>query len=312
MKKYFFIFILIICLAVFLAACYAGSVSLSWQDVKDFGSWFWSIRFPRVCLGFLVGAGLACAGVVIQSLTANPLAEPYTLGLSGGAALGASLGMVAALDPTIVSLLAFVGACVALVIILFTADMFSNNSIVLCGVMLSFIFSSFVMLIFAFAQKETVQSSVLWLMGDMSRGNMKYVILTVISVCVGFLFLWFFSKDINALSLGEEKANYLGVNVFFKKKLFFSITALIAGVCVASCGLVGFVGLMIPHVVRIFLGHDHKFLLPGCFLGGGAFLLFCDTCARTIFKPMELPVGVITGIIGGMFFLVLFVRSAKN
>lgn len=276
----------------------------------------WKIRLPRSLLALMVGAGLATCGCVFQGILRNPLAEPYTLGISGGAALGAVLGEIffsQFLGCYSLPLTSFLGALFSVFLVYFFASQkkFSPTGLILSGVILSFLFSSCVLLIFALIQPERFHTIVLWLMGDLSAAPTE--IIRIVSFCIisGFVLLLFFSRKLDILTLGEEKATSLGVEPESGKKIFFLLASLIVSACVSSTGMIAFVGLIIPHFFRWIVGTEHPTLLPAAFLGGAIFLLLADTCARTIIYPVEIPVGVITGIVGGTFFLIFFLKSKK-
>ena len=274
----------------------------------------WKIRLPRIFLGLIVGSGLAAAGAALQGMLRNPLADPYTLGVSGGAALGATLAIVIGLSVVWLPVFAFTGAliCIYTVYAVASRRKFSVTTIVLCGVILSFLFSSLTMLVLALARSRKAYEALLWLMGDLGSCDEKLLALVGVLTVVGIGISAFYGKHLNILTLGEEKAMYLGVNAERVKKILFAVTSIITGACVASCGIIGFVGLIVPHVMRFIGGPDHRFLIPASALAGGAFLVLCDTVARTALSPFELPVGVITGIIGGLFFMGYILSSKRT
>lgn len=275
----------------------------------------WQIRLPRIVLGLLVGAGLSCCGCVFQGMLRNPLAESYTLGVSGGAALGATFGIVFGVYASLGSLwlpaFAFLGAifCISLVYFVGARHRFSNPTLILGGVMLNFLCSSGVLLVFAISKTQDILSTVRWLMGDLSFAEPDLIKIVGPLILVGAGILLMFGRDLDLLSLGEEKASYLGLDPEWAKKILFTIASLITGACVAAAGIIGFVGLMIPHVMRKISGPNHQTLIPASAIGGAIFLALSDTLARSVMSPMELPVGVVTGILGGFFFLIYLFRS---
>ncbi len=321
MKKTFFFILLIILLFTFLLSLMVGGTRIPFREVVEVlfsprrsgitQTIVWQIRFPRVVLGFLVGAGLASCGVVFQGMLRNPLAEPYTLGVSGGAALGATLGIVFGLGGYWLPATAFLGSLSSISIIYLIASRrrFSIPSLILGGVILSFLFSSLVLLIFSLVRAEKVQGTILWLMGDLS--SVEPGILKVIAFLIpgGILLFFLFSREINLLTLGEERAAHLGLEAEGIKKILFLVASLVTGAAVAAAGIIGFVGLIVPHFLRRFTGPNHRLLIPASALGGAIFLTLSDTLARTIIAPLELPVGVITGIFGGVFFLLFLLRT---
>lgn len=271
----------------------------------------WQIRFPRVILGLFVGAGLGCCGAVFQGLLRNPLAGPYTLGVSGGAALGTTLGVISAVAAVYLPFLAFTGSAISMFLVYKIASwrQFSNPTLILAGVILSFLFSALVLLIFAVSRAEDVHAVILWLMGDLSSAENSLISTVPFFILPAIGLILIFSRDLNILTLGEEKALHLGVNPKQVKKILFVAASCITGACVAASGVIGFVGLIIPHFMRKVVGVDHRLLLPASCIGGAIFLILCDTLARVIVRPLELPVGVITGIFGGIFFLVFLLKS---
>ena len=252
----------------------------------------WIIRIPRIILGAVVGGGLACCGTIFQGLLRNPLAEPYTLGISGGAAFGVALGIILDLSAVFLPILAFAGGIVSifLVYIIASKNQFSNSTLILAGVVLSFLFSSLVFLIFSFAKPEDVQGIILWLMGSLSTTQTALIkIVSIVVICsTGLTFI--FSRELNIISLGDEKALHLGVDSNRIKKILFILASFITGACVASSGVIGFVGLIVPHFMRRIVGVNHEILLPSSCLAGAIFLVICDTLSRTIIRPLELPV----------------------
>ncbi|MDP8292216.1 MAG: iron ABC transporter permease [Candidatus Orphnella occulta] len=271
----------------------------------------WQIRFPRVMLGLLVGAGLACCGVVFQGLLRNPLAEPYTLGVSGGAALGVSISVVFAVSTISMASFAFLGSTISIFLVYAIAlrKRFSNTTLILGGVILNFLFSSLVFLIFSISRAEDVHGIVLWLMGDLSSAQVSLIKFMPFFIFPAICLLFIFSRDLNILTLGEEKARHLGVDSNKVKKVLFLTASCITGICVCASGVIGFIGLIVPHFMRKVVGVDHRLLLPASCIAGAIFLIFCDILARVIIQPLELPVGVITGIFGGIFFLCFLLKS---
>lgn len=268
------------------------------------------IRLPRIILGLAVGGALSISGVMLQGLFRNPLVEPYTLGISGGAALGVSLNIALRLYHKVgavsLPISGFIGALVV-ILLLYSLSMrrgiLKMQGLLLTGVMISFISSSLVMLIMAVSRTEDLHSIVFWIMGSLGEANWPLVRLIGAASILGLLLSYLFALDLNALALGEEEALHLGIDVERSKRLLLGIASLLTGLCVSSAGIIGFVGLVVPHFVRMFVGEDHRILLAAAFLCGAGFLVLCDTLARTIIAPLELPVGVITGILGGALFV---------
>ena len=268
------------------------------------------IRLPRIILGFVVGAALAVAGVIFQGMFRNPLVEPYTLGVSGGAALGVSLSVIAGFR--ILPLAGFLGALGAISLVYFIARRQGHlkiSMLLLTGVMISFIASAIILLIMSLSREHQLHGILFWIMGSLEESNPSLIKLVSLIILAGIAISFFFTRDLNVLSLGEEEALHLGVNIERTKKTLFILGSLIAGVAVSVSGIIGFVGLLVPHFMRLFVGPDHRILLPTSCLAGGIFLIASDTIARTIISPLEIPVGVITGILGGSLFIYFLTKK---
>ena len=275
------------------------------------------IRFPRVLLGIAVGGALSLSGVLLQGVYRNPLVEPYTLGISGGASLGVAFAIVFGLHQLIGSfVLPISGFTGAFLIIFLVYSISSRNgriniqSMLLTGVMVSFIASSSMMLLMSITNSENLHGIIFWIMGSLDEPDMSLIYMTLVLAFVSLIASYLFVQPLNALRLGEEKAKHLGINTDTTIKLLFLLASLLAGVCVAVAGVIGFVGLIIPHLMRLLLGSDYRILLVSSFLSGSIFLVLSDVIARTIISPNELPIGVITGIVGGVVFLLMMSRSS--
>ncbi|GJL49807.1 MAG: corrinoid ABC transporter permease [Nitrospirales bacterium] len=274
------------------------------------------VRLPRLLLAFFVGGSLAAVGVALQALLRNPLADPFVLGISSGAALGAAVALLFGVGMSMWSLsalpvCAFIGAVVSLLIIYRIAATqygFSIYTLLLAGVVLSAIFSALIMFLTSVADPNRVFGMYAWLMGSLTGPDYPTLGILMLYLGVGLCVLGSQAQSLNLLTLGEEAARSLGVEVERVKKLVFFATALVTGAVVAFSGLIGFVGLIVPHAVRLALGADHRLLLPIAGLTGGIFLMVADTVARTIFSPAEIPVGVVTALVGGPVFLYLLMN----
>ena len=273
------------------------------------------IRLPRIILGFAVGGALSVAGVILQGMFRNPLVEPYTLGMPGGAALGAAVCIILKLQnifPAIVlPASGFIGSCLVILPLYFVnmrRNVVRMQGILLTGVMTSFISTSLVVLILAIARTEEVHSIVFWIMGSLEEPSWALIIIITVIAVLGLFLSYLMASVLNALSLGEEEAIHLGIDTERTKKQLFILASLLTGISVSVTGIIGFVGLIVPHFVRIMTGYDHRKLIVISFLTGAGFLIFCDTIARTAFAPVELPVGVITGILGGSIFIYILGR----
>jgi len=275
----------------------------------------WQIRFPRVLLAALVGAALSLGGLVFQALLRNPLAEPYILGISGGSAIGAIVGILIGFSrfPG-VTLTAFTGSIATLLLLLAMSSgqtILKKDALLLSGVMVNAFCAAVIMFLVSMTQDSRLHNIIFWLMGDLSMGDMKHVgILAAILLPCFFLIFWL-SNPMNLLLMGKEMAQTLGVNI---KAVTFSLlvaTSFMVSATVSYCGLVGFVGLVMPHLLRLVFGPDHRVLVPACIFGGGSYMVFCDLLARILPKHGEMPAGIITAMIGAPLFIYLLKRSSK-
>ena len=274
------------------------------------------LRLPRTILGVLVGGGLAMAGATFQALLRNPLAEPYILGISGGASVGAvlvlALGLVSA-GSWVLPMAAFAGAVLAIVLVFRVATASGRSMdvrvLLLAGVVVAAFFSACIAFILSISEARTVQSAVLWIMGSLAGADWREVVVAAAYTLPAAAVLLTLARPLNLMSIGEETAHYLGADVEGVKRISLGIAALITASGVAVAGVIGFVGLVVPHAVRLVVGSDHRALLPLSFLAGAAFLTFADLAARMVLAPTEVPIGVITAFVGVPLFLVLLRRS---
>jgi iron complex transport system permease protein len=271
------------------------------------------VRLPRILTAAIVGGGLAVAGAVFQAILLNPLADPYTLGVSSGAAFGASLALVLGIlgitVPVLVSvpLFAFLGAMATLAAVFALAapdGRLSSNTLILSGVIVAAILSAGIGFI-KYLADEQVGVIIFWLMGSFVGRTWSDVALTASFVLPGLLVMLYFGRDLNIMALGGRTADTLGVDSRRVKKILLVCASLITAICVSVSGIIGFVGLIVPHLLRLLLGPDNRLLLPACFLGGAILLLTADTITRA-WLPSELPIGVLTALIGGPFFCYIF------
>ena len=278
-----------------------------------------SIRLPRIIAALLCGTGLSVCGVVFQGMFRNPMADPYVLGISSGAVLGAAIAFVTGTQATLfnlglVPLYAFIGAIAATTAVYLIAQKggrLLTNTLILSGIAIGFLCSSIISLIII-ASREQAHRIIFWTMGSMTGSSWQTVAVMLPFIFIGSIILIFNSGNLNILSTGDETAVSLGLNAGLMKKLLLGIASLITAVSVCFCGTIGFVGLIIPHAVRFITGPDHWKLMPVSALTGGIFLVLCDTAARTIFAPTELPIGVLTSLMGVPFFISLLIRSKKR
>jgi len=277
-------------------------------------------RLSRIILAGLVGAALACAGVVFQVLLRNPLADPYILGISSGAGLGAIIAVISGFNWTLwgrspIAVFAFAGALGTVWLVWFIGRLtgkFHVTGLLLAGVVVNAFFSAMMMFLTSIAKSDQVYATIFWLMGNMMEGD--FLVLWIGAGCIvgGIAALFFISPQLNALSFGADDARSMGVNVARTRTIAFGIAAGITAVAVSLSGLIGFVGLVVPHGVRLVFGPDHRQLILLSGITGAIFLVIADTLSRIIVAPAQLPVGVVTAIVGGPFFLILLVKYSKK
>jgi len=278
-----------------------------------------NIRLPRIILATLVGAILASVGASYQAIFKNPMADPFVMGVSSGAAFGATISIVLGLNQGMwgfgfTSITAFIGALSTTAIVYNLARIghkISTTSILLAGIVMSSLLSSGISIMMIFNQDE-LANIVSWTMGSFNGANWNQITIIILPVFIGLIFLSSLSREMNAIVMGEEDAQNMGVNVELIKKLILVVASLLSALAVSVSGIIGFAGIIVPHLFRIIFGSDHKVLLPVSAIGGGIFLLVCDTLARTVIPGRELPVGVITSVIGGPFFLYLLKKSRSK
>jgi len=273
----------------------------------------WKIRLPRVILAALVGATLSLGGLVFQALLRNPLAEPYILGISGGAAIGAIAGILMGLSQFPgVSAMAFAGSILTLSLILVMSSgktILRKDSLLLSGVMINAFCSAIIMFLVSLTQDARLHNIIFWLMGNLAMGTQKQLWILGAMLIPCFVVLFCFSNTMNLLLLGKESAQSMGVNIRAVTALLLIISSFMVSGTVANVGLLGFVGLVMPHLLRMLLGPDHRVLVPACILGGGAFMVLCDLLARTLPDQGEMPAGVITAMVGAPLFIYLLKKT---
>lgn len=296
-------------------------LSIIWQHKKDdsLGLIIWELRIPRLIMAMLTGMTLACVGGGFQGILRNPLADPYILGVSAGAALGAcsaiALQYITGLYLTpIVPIFALIGAFLSISLVYLLSRKKSHlpmADLLLAGVAVNFFFSAIITLLLAISRKE-IHSMVFWLMGDLSSANWQKISIIFMPVFLGILLLTSSSLELNAIALGEEEALHLGIQTEKLRLKIFFIGSVMIAIVVSFTGLIGFVGLVIPHIARLLVGPDHRIMLPVSALAGAVFLIICDTLARSIMAPTEIPIGSITALVGAPIFIHLLKRRNEN
>ena len=288
-------------------------IEQTWSKGKE--AIVWDIRFPRTILAIMVGSGLAIVGASLQSVTRNLLADPHLLGISSGGAFGAILALLHTglfIGLLTVPLLAFLGALFATFIVLIVSRLTSSTSadrLVLAGVAVSFIIMSCANILIFLGDPKATHTVVFWMLGGLGLVQWNQLIYPLIVLLICGLWLFSQARVLNAMTVGDETASTLGINVTKFRFIIFVVCALITGVMVAFSGIIGFVGLMVPHIVRMFVGGDYFRVLPLSALLGAIFLLWADIAARKIMPPEDMPIGIVTGLVGGIFFVWLLRRN---
>ncbi len=323
---------LVLAVAVLASAPFFGVERIPlralWGDVPDVDDArmkvyiLWNLRIPRVLEAFLAGTALATGGMVFQAMFRNPLASPFTLGVSSGAALGAAVCILSNwtfsfLGLPGIALCAFAGAVLSIIVVyLLTAGSgqgASSATMLLAGVAVSFFFSSVILFLQYMADPTRSFRMLRWVMGGLTDVfGFDVFWQTMPLVVIGSLVAWYLTHELNLLATGEEFAFSRGVNVSRTKLALFGAVSLMVGAVVAVCGPIGFVGLMVPHICRLLVGPDHRYLFPLSWLFGGTFLVVCDTAARMLMAPTELPVGILTALLGGPFFVWLLLARRRD
>jgi len=278
---------------------------------------FWKIRLPRVLSAFLVGGALSLGGLVFQAMFRNSLATPYTLGIASGSSLGAALYLQLGLSLSFgfingMSLFTFLGAMLSVCLVYFVAKTrgrLEMNTLLLAGVIIGMFFSSFILFIQFIANERSAMRIIRWLMGGLDVVGMETVYSLIPFVAIGLIFCFRLCGELNLLTLGDDLATTRGVNVERIRKLLFFLTSIMIAGVISECGPIGFVGLIIPHMIKKVSSYNHYYLVPQSFLAGGSFLVLCDLLSRSLFVETLLPVGVITSLLGGPFFLYILLSK---
>lgn len=287
-------------------------ISQTWQVSHE--EIILNVRLPRILLGIFVGCALSISGCAMQALFRNPMASPYVCGVAAGGAFGASLVIVLGVPQALVMPVAFFFSLLTIFLVYYLAETDRKlpvETLLLAGIALSLFFSALTSFIQYIAKEQELRQIVFWLMGGLWASDWGKVLSVFPIISLGVLCLLYFSRELNILLLGEESALDIGVEVESTRKIILILTALITASAVATCGVIGFVGLIIPHIMRIIIGPDHRFLLLASAISGSIFLVWADVFARTLIPSTELPVGIITALIGVPFFLFLLRRRKR-
>lgn len=326
MRKIIFAYFISIVLLLF--SCWLGisigSVKIPfnalWDQSSNSYSILWNIRIPRVVLAGLVGASLAISGAAFQGLLKNPLADPYTLGVSSGASVGAILTIfftitIPIIDRFLLPMFGILGAFITLISVLAFSRLVDKTmkmeTLILTGVIFGSFLGACISLMTSLSGEE-LRAIVGWLLGSVAMRGWSYVTLSIPFVIIGTFILWVHRRELNVMLYGDERAQTLGVNVKRSKYFVLIGGSLLTGAAVAVSGTIGFVGLVVPHMTRMIWGTDHRHLLPLSFINGAMLLILCDLVSRTIISPSELPVGVITAFLGAPVFAYIFFKQRKK
>jgi len=277
------------------------------------------LRLTRVILALLVGAGLSAVGSTMQCLFRNPMAEPGLLGISSGAGLGATIAIIVGANTTFfgmgaTAVFAFFGAILTILVVYNisrTGSKMSSTVLILAGTALSFMNSAVIQLLMVF-RRDRMDYIMLWTMGSFTTSGWNKIIILIPFLAAGLAVLLMYARQLNVISTGEETAQSLGIEVEKIKKILLAVCSLVTAACVATSGIIGFVGLIIPHVFRLIVGPDQRVLLPYSIVGGATFLVICDALARVVAPPAEIPVGAITAVFGSPFFIALLIRGKRS
>lgn len=314
-KPFIFLLLLFLLLAAMLGCSMLGVVHFGWADMWQ-SPIFWNLRMPRIVLSVLVGAALSVCGAAYQSVFRNPLTDPYVLGISSGASLGAAIAILLGLEAYLLG----VGACALVsglltILVIYRIASIGNRmhttTLLLTGVCITFLMSALISFLMVLRQ-DKMDSIIFWTMGSFASASWTDVAIVAPVVAVGIGVVLYHCRDLNLLLAGSETAKSLGVEVERVKKVLLLATTLMVAFCVSTCGVIGFVGLVVPHCIRLVSGPDNRRIVPYAIVVGALFLLLCDTMARTLLMPAELPVGSLTALVGAPLFIYLLYKNKKK
>ena len=305
----------VVLLAVMLGSAMVGAVHFTWEEMWQ-SPIFWNLRLTRIILSVLVGAALSVCGAAYQSIFRNPLTDPYVLGISSGASLGAAVAILLGLQTFLLG----VGTCalatgILTILIIYRIASIGNRmhatTLLLTGVCITFLISAVISFLMVLHQ-DKMDSIIFWTMGSFASATWIDVAFVAPVVLIGTAVVLYYGRDLNLLLAGSETAKSMGVEVEKVKKVLLLVTTLMVAFCVSTCGVIGFVGLVVPHCIRLVAGPDNRRVVPLSVLVGGTFLMLCDTLARTLMIPAELPVGCLTALVGAPLFIYLLYKNKKT
>ena len=319
-KTQFLYLIIFLIVAIYIGLSF-GSFTINVFNLNNYSGILKQVIILRACrilTAFIVGGALAVAGTAYQAVLRNPLAEPFILGISGGASIGAALSIIsgiAAFSYFCLPLSAFAGAMVVLGIVLALSrgkGIEYSNNVMLSGIIVGTLCSSILMFIISTLGVQDLNSITWWMLGNLQPANTELLIIVCVIAILGTFVLFLYGRSVNVISLGEEMAYYLGMSPLVLALIVLGIASLLTAAVVSLSGIIGFVGLLIPHILRRLFGSDHRKLFPLAFIFGGIFIILCDTFARAVISPQIIPVGVVTALIGGPFFLWVLNKKRKK
>lgn len=314
LKRKLLVLFLLLGIAIFFALI-KGAVNIPIANLwlKE-NQVIFNLRLLRILAAILVGGGLAVSGIALQAILRNPLAEPYLLGTSSGAGLFAVIAVIIGISRIYIPLAAFLGAITSIILVYNLAregNRVVDKSLILAGVIVSIAFSSVIVFLVSLFGEKALHEMTWWLWGSLQIFDFRLVSWVAIPVILGIAVIYVFAQDLNAISIGEEEAKHLGIDTENVKKILILITALITASLICICGIIGFVGLIVPHMMRLIVGPNHRVLIPTTCLAAAVFMVACDVFSRTLFAPIEIPIGVITAIIGAPAFVILLKRGKR-
>lgn len=322
-KSIYFTISFLLLIFTIIISISVGAVNIPLQEIiniflgkgnETFKMIILNLRLPRIIASAVVGMGLSVVGVFFQGLLRNPMADPYVLGISSGAALGATIAIILGFGLFKLSFMAFVSSLIIILIVYTiskTESRVSMTTMLLAGIAISAFISAIISLLMLLNHNEFARI-VFWTMGGFNLTNWSNVVFSTPIIIIGSSIMYVFSRDVNAILTGEEVAEHLGVNTELVKKIILILGSLVTATAVSMGGIIGFVGLIVPHISRLIIGPDNRILVPFSAISGAIFLTIADTLARIILRPSEIPIGIITAAFGGPFFLYLLIKNKRK
>lgn len=314
-RKIVTVLTIFLCVVIFVAVI-KGAVKIPLMQLfNQDNSAILHLRLMRILIAVVAGIGLSVSGIVLQAILRNSLAEPYLLGTSSGAGLGAVIALMIGLSRIYMPVAAFLGAIASVLVVYNLAkqnNKIKQDSLILSGVVVSVVLSAVIVFLISISGNALLHEVTWWLWGSFQVYDPVLLFVVAGIVLLGTAVMYIFAQDLNAISIGEEEAIHLGVDIEFVKKILIAIVALITASLVCICGIIGFVGLIVPHAMRLLVGPNHKVLIPVTCISAAIFMVFCDTLSRIIMPPVEVPIGVLTAMLGAPAFIILLKRKKRQ